>query len=84
MKDELRLKLKDLLSEKFVIDTATDFPDQEMCKVRGMIGQWAVLIEWEYGKDEETLYLETVGINGQGQNGPCLLDNLKMVLEGLS
>jgi len=84
MRDELRLKLKGLLPEKFIIDSAIDYPEDGACKVRGKIGQWAVLIEWHYLENEEMCWLETVGLDSQGNKGECLVDNLYRVLSGLS
>jgi len=82
MTEENRLRLKKQLPETFKIESAMDY--ESYCKVRGLLGQWAVIIEWNYTDEPDRVWLATHGISTLGKEGPCDLNQLKNVLLSLS
>jgi hypothetical protein len=83
MDDRFKIQLRDQIPEKFIMDSSTDYPDDQACKIRGFIGQFAILIEWHYGENPDNLWLESVGLDQQGKQGECPVNKLKEILEGL-
>lgn len=79
--EELTLKLKSLLPKEFIVEGATNYPDTECAKVRGLIGKSAITIEWLYNEFPDTLILSITRIDGTNLAGECLVENLKSVLE---
>jgi len=83
MKEELRLKLKDQIPEKFKIESAMDY-DNGFAKVRGVIGSWACVIEYNHWEDPDNVWLVASAIDGTSKEGPCPLNQLKNILSSLS
>lgn len=82
MKEELRQKLNEQLPETLHIDDAMDYPKDNMCKVRGSIGIYAIVIQWDYEASPNSVFLEAFGPYGSNR-GEVSLDKLKEALESL-
>jgi hypothetical protein len=68
---------------EFQITSAMDFPDTSSSKVRGMLQQWAITIDWDYANNPDHVWLETKGVDGSGKGAPCELAQLGAVLKSL-
>jgi len=84
MTEELKNKLKSQLPENFTIDDAMDYPETGTCRVRGYIGQWAILLEWYHRDSPEEAFLQAIGIDSKSQSGHLPFDAIKQTLMTLS
>jgi hypothetical protein len=88
MTEENRFRLKDQIPSNFFIESSIDYPEDAACKVRGLMRgknneTTGVLIEWHYDEAPDRVWLEIMTQNSGSKSGECLIENLKMALEGL-
>lgn len=75
--EEQKVKLREALPPNLNIRSVMEYPDITEVKVRGTLGEFAVLIAWNYVDSPEECYLETIGINSSGVCTVLPLDELK-------
>jgi len=80
----MKQQLKDQFPENFIIEIATEYAEEGSCKIRGLLGQYAIVIEWYYNEEPTTVFLAATSISGQSKTGPCEISNLKNALLSLS
>jgi hypothetical protein len=84
MDEYQKQKLKDALPEKLKIFRSMEYPFDEIARIRGYYGQFAVTLEYHYNEDPDRIGIETVGIDSPGINAVVPLEDIESILETAS
>ena len=82
MNNEQKAILKSQLPSGFQIISAMEH--EGLAKIRGQYDKWAILIEWQFEDEPDTIWLETIDIAMRGRSGTVPIKDLKMNLLSLS
>jgi hypothetical protein len=83
MNEEIQLMIKEQLPAQLKLDGITDYTENQVCKVRGLIGKNAIVIVWNYEHDPENVHLSAIDLKGEERQGPLPLKDLKRILNTL-
>jgi hypothetical protein len=81
MTEEQRKIIIDQIPEGFNCHDDRYFEEEGICRIRGDIGKYGIIIEWLYKEEPNEVWLVSQGIEiTDNKEGPCPIENLKEIL----